>query len=116
MTVEPTRSLPISEWHAAERPREKLFSVGPASLSNGELLGLILGSGIRAENGTVSAVQVGQTLLSRYASIRDLASRDARELMRVQGHLNSAAGWRPIQVWNGSKSRHPTMSPESSCR
>lgn len=78
-------TLPIREWHVAERPREKLLSFGAPKLSTGELLGLILGSGTRGSNGTVSAVQVGQVLLKRYGSIRDLASQDVRELMRVEG-------------------------------
>jgi len=78
-------SFPINEWHVAERPREKLLSFGASKLTSGELLGLILGSGTRGSNGSVSAVQVGQILLKRYESIRGLASQDVRELMRVDG-------------------------------
>jgi DNA repair protein RadC len=78
-------ALPIREWHVTERPREKLLSFGASKLSTGELLGLILGSGTRGTNGPVSAVQVGIILLKRYESLRDLASQDVRELMRVEG-------------------------------
>ena len=81
----PPASLPIREWQAAERPREKLLTHGASRLSTGELIGIILGSGLRGPNGTVSAVQVAQVLLSRYETVRELASQDVRELMRVDG-------------------------------
>lgn len=81
----PPDALPIREWQAAERPREKLLALGASKLSTGELIGLILGSGIRGTNGTISAVQVAQVLLKRYESVRELASQDVRELMRVDG-------------------------------
>jgi DNA repair protein RadC len=81
----PSETLPIREWQAAERPREKLFSDGASKLSTGELIGILLGSGIRGTKGTVSAVQLAQVLLSRYESVRELASQDVRELLRVNG-------------------------------
>jgi DNA repair protein RadC len=83
--VSSNETLPISSWQVAERPREKLLSYGVSRLSSGELIGLILGSGIRGPGGTVSAIQVAQILLNRYPSLRDLASQDVREFMRVQG-------------------------------
>ncbi len=81
----PIDSLPIREWHEAERPREKLLAFGASKLSTGELLGIVLSSGTRSSKGSVSAVQIGQILLKRYASISALARQDVRELMRVEG-------------------------------
>lgn len=50
----------IKSWSEDERPREKLYEKGPGSLSNAELLAILLGSGTR----DISAVQVGQHILS----------------------------------------------------
>jgi len=35
----------IKDWPVADRPREKLLSTGPATLSDSELLALILRTG-----------------------------------------------------------------------
>ncbi len=78
-------TLPIREWHQSDRPREKLLRLGPAVLSDGELLGLVLGSGLRTPSGPISAVQLGQLLLKSYESLAGLARREVRELMRVPG-------------------------------
>lgn len=77
--------VPIREWDHAERPREKLMRHGAGNLSDAELLGLIFRSGTRTRNGSVSAVQLGRTLLKEYGSLHGLSTRDPRELMRVTG-------------------------------
>ena len=38
--------MPITDWPAAERPREKLLARGPATLSDAELLAIFLRTGI----------------------------------------------------------------------
>ena len=38
--------MPITDWPAAERPREKLLTRGPATLSDAELLAIFLRTGI----------------------------------------------------------------------
>ena len=43
-------SLPIKSWSIRDRPRERLLQKGADSLSDAELLGLILGSGSRKEH------------------------------------------------------------------
>ena len=80
-----TAALPISEWQVGERPRERLVQSGPANLTTGELLGLILGSGTRVGAGPLSAVQVGRFLLTRFGSIKAIAKLDVRQLMQVDG-------------------------------
>jgi|GEM_PF-4153439 len=47
----------ISDLHEADRPRERLASLGPQALTNAELLAILLRVGVRGEN----AVEVGQT-------------------------------------------------------
>ena len=45
--------MPITDWPAAERPREKLLNQGPGSLSDAELLAIFLRTGV---NGKTAAV------------------------------------------------------------
>jgi DNA repair protein RadC len=51
--------LPVKEWAEADRPREKMIQKGTASLSDAELLAILIGSGSREE----SAVQLAQRIL-----------------------------------------------------
>jgi DNA repair protein RadC len=60
--------MAINHWPAAERPREKLLAHGPATLSDGELLAVLLGSGFRGS----SAVDVGRNLLTEFGGLRTL--------------------------------------------
>jgi len=52
--------LNINQWAAEDRPREKMMSLGAASLSNAELLAILIGSGSTAE----SAVDLMKRLLA----------------------------------------------------
>jgi DNA repair protein RadC len=76
---------PISEWRVNDRPRAKLFRSGVENLGDAELLGLVFGSGARAQHGTISAVELGRSLLKQYGSLRDLSTRDVREYMTLVG-------------------------------
>jgi len=73
----------IKDWPAADRPREKLLATSAASLSDSELLALILRTGHSA-NGT-SALDLSRQLLTRFGSLRALASAAAAELCNVSG-------------------------------
>src|SRR3954467_9766492 len=55
-------ALKISEMPADERPREKLLARGPRALIGAELIGILLGSGVRGAN----AVEVARQLLEKY--------------------------------------------------
>jgi len=77
--------LPINQWEASERPREKLMARGPGALSDAELVALIFGNGTRTKAGSLSAVQLGQALLRTYGSLGALAKKDRKLLQRVVG-------------------------------
>jgi DNA repair protein RadC len=79
-TKSPPRTLAIRDWPESERPREKLLERGPQSLSDAELLALLLGSGIKGH----SAVDLARSLLSEFGSLRDLLGADRR---RWEGRL-----------------------------
>ncbi|MEW9900661.1 DNA repair protein RadC [Chitinivorax sp. PXF-14] len=60
--------MPITDWPADERPREKLIQKGPASLSDAELLAIFLRTGIVGK----SAVDLARELLARFGSLTQL--------------------------------------------
>jgi DNA repair protein RadC len=70
--------MAISDWPIAERPRERLLAAGAASLSDAELLAVLLRSGVRGK----SAVDLARELLAAYGGIAKLLEAD---LTRVKG-------------------------------
>lgn len=112
--------VPIRQWDESERPREKVIKHGASSLSDAELLALIFRSGTRTKRGSISAVQLGRTLLREYGSLRGLARRDLREWMRVAGigpakAVQMAAVFeigRRVEAAQGDGERVQVCSPE----
>jgi DNA repair protein RadC len=70
--------MAISDWPLAERPRERLLAKGAQTLSDAELLAVVLRTGVRGK----SAVELGRELLSRF---KGLASLFAADLSGVKG-------------------------------
>lgn len=74
-------SRPIRMWPEAERPRERLLSGGPETLTDAQLLAIVLQSGdVRR-----SAVQLGIELLAHFGGLGPLGAATAAELRRLPG-------------------------------
>jgi DNA repair protein RadC len=58
--VEEYKKLNIKEWAVEDRPREKLMANGPRSLSDAELIAILIGSGNQKE----TAVELSRRILS----------------------------------------------------
>jgi len=74
-------ALPINEWPEGERPREKLATFGPESLSPAELIAILLSTG----TGKSSALDLGRELLRKFKSLEDLAAASTNELKKIKG-------------------------------
>jgi len=74
-------SFLLKEMPASERPRERLLKYGVSSLSNYELLAIILRTGSRS----CSAIDVARALLSRYSSLDRLNEATVAELREIKG-------------------------------
>jgi DNA repair protein RadC len=73
--------LRIRELPAGERPRERLKQSGPASLSNSELLAIILRTGSAAEN----VLGLASRLLTRFGGLAGIARASFGELCAERG-------------------------------
>jgi DNA repair protein RadC len=64
-----------------ERPRERFIRYGPKSLSNQELLAILLRTGTRSE----SVLQLAQRLLIRFEGLHLLKDATLEELTKIEG-------------------------------
>ena len=78
----------IRDWPIQERPREKLLCGGPESLSDGELLAVLLGNGSVRE----TALDVARNLLLREGGLARVGRMSAGELTRTSGIGPAKAG------------------------
>jgi DNA repair protein RadC len=73
---------PINQWAEDDRPREKFLLKGKTSLSDSELLAILIGSGSRNE----SAVQLCQRILaSANNNLTQLGKLSVQQLMQFKG-------------------------------
>jgi DNA repair protein RadC len=73
--------MSIREWPSSERPREKLLQMGPQSLSEAELLAILLRTGTRGQ----SALDLARALLVEFGSLRGLLTADRERTCHVRG-------------------------------
>lgn len=71
----------IREIPEHDRPRERLERLGPESLTDAELLAVLLRTGRRG----MSAVQLGETLIRRFDGLDQLARQSVAEIAKVNG-------------------------------
>jgi DNA repair protein RadC len=76
-----SRHFTLKEMAPDERPRERLLTRGAASLSNGDLIAIILNTGTQGETVTTLA----QRLLRENDGLLGLMKLDAVELSRIHG-------------------------------
>jgi DNA repair protein RadC len=74
-------SLRIQELREDERPREKLARHGAATLSEPELIAILLRVGTLGAN----AIDVARQLLAEFRSLSGLARASVKELARIKG-------------------------------
>jgi DNA repair protein RadC len=71
----------IKDWPLGEQPREKLLKRGVESLSDAELLAIIIGSGSRG----VTALDLAQTLLREVGGLQALGEKEHQFLRQYKG-------------------------------
>ena len=74
--------FPISDWSEEDRPREKLMLKGKETLSNAELIAILIGSGSRKE----SAVDLSRRILASVDhNLNSLTKLSISQLMNFKG-------------------------------
>lgn len=74
--------FPISKWAEGDRPREKLLLKGRQSLSDAELIAILMGSGSRNE----SAVDLAKRILRESKdNLLELSKLSVKDLMKFKG-------------------------------
>lgn len=74
--------LSINDWPRGERPRERLLARGAATLTDAELLALVLGASSRGSGGVV---ETARALLARLGGLDALTRSRPGELMATCG-------------------------------
>lgn len=82
MTKSDPGNLNILEWAEDDRPREKLLKHGVSTLSDAELVAILLGSGTRS----LSAVELAKQVLKGVQNnLHELAKLSVNDLMKFKG-------------------------------
>lgn len=75
-------SLKITDWAVGDRPRERLCSKGPSSLSDAELLAILIGSGTK----NASAVDIARELLALAGNnLSELGKLTVTDIKKLKG-------------------------------
>jgi DNA repair protein RadC len=73
--------MPIRDWPASERPREKLLLNGAQTLSDAEILAIFLRTGMRGK----TAVDLARQLLADFGGLRPLLNADLSAFTTAPG-------------------------------
>ena len=82
MKKKKTQKLTIKNWNISDRPREKYIAKGFHSLSDAEIIAILIRSGTSHE----SAVEVGRNLLAQHQNnLNNIADLSIQDLMKIDG-------------------------------
>ncbi|QCJ43621.1 JAB domain-containing protein [Bacillus sp. S3] len=76
-----TNTLMIRDFPQDERPRERFINHGPQSLSNHELIAILLRTGTKDE----SVLQLSNRLLNHFEGLRQLKNATLEEMIEMKG-------------------------------
>jgi DNA repair protein RadC len=71
----------FNDWPDAEKPRERLLTRGPASLSDAELLAIFLRTGVKGKN----VLELARQLLQKFGGLRPLLASDRESFCSTKG-------------------------------
>ena len=102
-------SLTLKEWADEDKPREKMLDKGKKSLTNAELIAILLRSGRQGKSAVDMAMEV---LTSADNSLTTLSQMEFSQLSGIKGLGSAKAttlmaalelGWRMLGEMNGSR-------------
>ena len=78
---EKNKSTGIKSWPQDDRPREKLLKKGAGTLSNSELLAILLRTGVKG----VSAIDLARQIIDKFGTFRNMSHTDMRTWKEFKG-------------------------------
>ncbi|MEG0471805.1 MAG: DNA repair protein RadC [Solibacillus sp.] len=81
MSVTPLVNMKLRDVHEADRPRERLIRQGAKSLSNQELIAILLGTGTKSE----SVLTVANRVLLNFEKLHNLKHATLEEMKEIKG-------------------------------
>ena len=106
-----TKNRSVKHWPEDERPRERLMTHGASTLSEAQLLAIIIRNG-RAGR---SAVDLGRELLERFGSLVGIEQAGIREICEVEGIGPAKAAEIKAAVELGRRYQKPSLAGASFC-
>jgi DNA repair protein RadC len=102
--------IPINNWPEEERPREKLLNNGEHTLSDSELLAIILRTGAKG----INALDLARNILREFRTFRNIGQADLRHLRQINGlgHAKAAQIKAAIEIGkrlNGEKIKNARL-------
>jgi DNA repair protein RadC len=79
--VHPGDAMRTAEWRTAERPRERLLDLGAATLTDAELVSVLLRTGVAGKG----ALDVARDVLAQFGGCAGLLAASAAEIRSVHG-------------------------------
>lgn len=81
LSITPILNMKIHDVHASDRPRERLIRQGATSLSNQELIAILLGTGTKKE----SVLAVANRVLLNFEKLHNLKHATLEEITDIKG-------------------------------
>ncbi|WP_258100769.1 RadC family protein [Marinoscillum pacificum] len=106
--------LSITQWAEEDRPREKLLLKGKSSLSDAELIGILLGSGTK----TLSAVDLAKQILNSVNNdLHTLAKMSVKDLCKFKGigEAKAISIVSALELGRRRKDAEPVKQPRITC-
>src|SRR5438445_12861567 len=100
------KAMGIETWPLGERPRERLLRYGPETLTDGQLLAILLGTGCEGW----TALDVGVALLDRHDGLPGVSRMSDSELCAVPGVGRAKASLIKAAVEIGKRASASQMS------
>lgn len=110
MTTEENKKAGIKNWPSDDRPREKLLARGPGSLTNSELLAILLRTGVKG----ASAIDLARRIVDKFGTFRNMNHTDARDwrefkglgpakIAQIQAALEIGRRFREVEILKGKQ-------------
>lgn len=101
--------ISIRNWPEGDRPREKLIQCGAETLTDAELLAILL----RVGNEGSSAIDIGRLLVTQFGGLQGVDRAHAEELMSVKGLGIAKTAQLKAAIEIGKRVRRLDVNPAS---